>query len=67
MERSEKKLRVQFQILECLHEIRFGEMSGKNEEEIHEFIDALVAESRKNDELVSWEDAKKQLRKKGKL
>ena len=39
----------------------------KNEEEIHEFIDVLVAESRKNDELISWEDAKKQLKKKGKL
>lgn len=39
----------------------------KNEEEIHEFIDVLVAESRKNDELINWEDAKKQLKKKGKL
>ena len=39
----------------------------KNEEEIHEFIDVLVAESRKNDELISWESAKKQLKKKGKL
>ena len=39
----------------------------KNEEEIHEFIDVLVAESRKNDEMISWEDAKKQLKKKGKL
>ena len=40
---------------------------GKNEEEIHEFIDVLVAESRKNDELIAWESAKKQLKKKGKL
>lgn len=39
----------------------------KNEEEIHEFIDVLVAESRKNDELINWEEAKKQLKKKGKL
>ena len=39
----------------------------KNEEEIHEFIDVLVAESRKNEELISWEDAKKALKKKGKL
>jgi hypothetical protein len=39
----------------------------KNEEQIHEFIDVLVAESRKNDELVNWEEAKKQLKKKGKL
>jgi hypothetical protein len=37
----------------------------KNEEEIHELIDVLVAESRKNDELINWEDAKKQLKKKG--
>lgn len=40
---------------------------GKNEEEIHEFIDVLVAESRKDDELVDWEVAKKKLKKKGKL
>jgi len=39
----------------------------KNEEEIHEFIDVLVAESRKDDELISWEEAKKMLKKKGKL
>ncbi len=39
----------------------------KNEEEIHEFIDVLVAVSRKDDELIDWEVAKKKLRKKGKL
>lgn len=39
----------------------------RNEEEIHEFIDVLVAESRKGDETLSWEEAKKRLRKKGKL
>lgn len=39
----------------------------KREEEIHEFIDVLIAESRKGDELISWTDAKKQLKKKGKL
>lgn len=39
----------------------------KNEEEIHEFIDVLIAESRKNDELIDWEVAKKRLNKKGKL
>jgi glutamate synthase domain-containing protein 3 len=39
----------------------------KNEEEIHELIDVLVAESRNKDELISWEDAKKQLKSKGKL
>lgn len=40
---------------------------GRNEEEIHEFIDVLAAESRKDDELIDWEAAKKKLRKKGKL
>ncbi len=40
---------------------------AKKDEEIHELIDMLVAESRKNDEVVPWEKAKKQLRQKGKL
>ena len=35
----------------------------KDEESIHEFIDVLVAESRKNDELIDWDDAKRQLKK----
>ncbi len=39
----------------------------KNEESIHEFIDVLVAESRKNDKLMDWEDAKRKLKKAGKL
>lgn len=39
----------------------------EREEEVHEFIDVLVAESRKDDESISWEEAKKILRKKGKL
>ena len=39
----------------------------KDEESIHEFIDVLVAESRKNDELIDWEDAKRQLKKANKL
>lgn len=39
----------------------------EREEEVHEFIDVLIAESRRGDESISWEDAKKQLRKKGKL
>ena len=39
----------------------------KNEEKIHEFIDVLVAESRKNDKPVDWEVDKKLLKKKGKL
>ncbi len=37
------------------------------EEEVHEFIDVLIAESRKDDEVISWEEAKRQLKKKGKL
>ena len=39
----------------------------KHYEDVHEFIDVLVAESRKNDEKISWEEAKKILKKKGKL
>ena len=38
-----------------------------NDEELHDFIDALVAESRKNDKMIPWEQAKNSLRKKGKL
>ncbi|MBC7766617.1 hypothetical protein H7Y21_01320 [Arenimonas sp.] len=34
----------------------------KHSGEIHEFIDVLVADSRKNDESVSWEDAKFSIR-----
>jgi len=40
---------------------------SKNDEEIHELIDVLVAEDRKNDDSIPWEDAKKRLRQKGKL
>lgn len=39
----------------------------QNEESIHELIDILSAESRKNDKLIDWETAKKQLKKSGKL
>lgn len=39
----------------------------EREEEVHDFIDVLIAESRKGDEKVSWESAKKVLKKKGKL
>ncbi len=38
----------------------------KHEEEVHEFIDLLVAESRKNDEKISWLNAKKILKQKQK-
>ncbi len=39
----------------------------QHEEEVHEFIDLLIAESRKNDEKMNWEDAKKLLTKKSKV
>ena len=38
----------------------------KHEEDVHEFIDILVAESRKNDEKISWTEAKKILKHKQK-
>ena len=38
-----------------------------HEEEVHEFIDVLIAESRKGDEQISWEEAKKILKQEGKL
>lgn len=39
----------------------------ENDLEIHDLIDVLVAESRKNDPKRSWTDVKKSLKKKGKL
>ena len=39
----------------------------EKDEEVHEFIDVLVAESRKNDKLISWEAAKKHLKSQGRL
>lgn len=42
-------------------------MIEQHDEEVHELIDVLVAESRKDDESISWEAAKKQLKRKGKL
>ena len=36
-------------------------------QKVHELIDVLIAESRRGDEVISWEDAKKQLRQRGKL
>ena len=39
----------------------------KNPDEFEDLIDILVAESRKSESKVSWEDVKKNLRKKGKL
>jgi len=39
----------------------------KNPDEFEDLIDILVAESRKNEPKISWEDVKKNLRKKGRL
>jgi len=39
----------------------------EHEDDVHDFIDALIAESRKNDELIDWEKAKQDLRSAGKL
>lgn len=40
---------------------------GKHQNAIEDLLDIVVAESRKNDEDVSWTDAKKELKKAGKL
>ncbi|MGZ3777535.1 MAG: hypothetical protein ACXVI9_08045 [Mucilaginibacter sp.] len=39
----------------------------EHEDDVHDFIDTLIAESRKNDELIDWEKAKKDLKSAGKL
>ena len=39
----------------------------EHEEDVHDLIDTLIAESRKNDELIDWEKAKEDLRSAGKL
>ncbi len=39
----------------------------EHEEDVHDFIDTLSAESRKNDELIEWETAKSDLKAAGKL
>jgi len=33
----------------------------EHEDDVHDFIDTLIAESRKNDELMDWEKAKQDL------
>ncbi|MFB9843249.1 hypothetical protein [Mucilaginibacter ginsenosidivorans] len=33
----------------------------QHEEDVHDLIDTLIAESRKNDELIDWEKAKEDL------
>ncbi|HVS93949.1 MAG TPA: hypothetical protein VHE59_18050 [Mucilaginibacter sp.] len=39
----------------------------EHEEDVHDFIDTIIAESRKNDELIDWEKAKMDLKSAGKL
>jgi len=40
---------------------------NKHQDAVEDLLDAIIAESRKDDEDVSWEDAKKELTKAGKL
>ncbi|MGQ0738022.1 MAG: hypothetical protein ACT4OJ_03085 [Bacteroidota bacterium] len=40
---------------------------AKNPVQFEDLIDVLIAESRRDEKKISWEDAKKQLRKAGKL
>jgi hypothetical protein len=40
---------------------------AKNPEAFEDLVDVLIAESRKEEKKISWDDAKKQLRKAGKL
>jgi hypothetical protein len=40
---------------------------GKHQEEIEDLLDIVIAESRKDDEDVTWAAAKKELKKAGKL
>lgn len=39
----------------------------KHQEALEEYLDVIIAENRKNDEGVSWEQARKELKKAGKL
>jgi hypothetical protein len=39
----------------------------QNQEAVHDFIDVLVAESRKDEPTIGWETAKNMLKKNGKL
>jgi len=38
-----------------------------HEEDVHDFIDTIIAESRKGDEMIDWKKAKDSLRSAGKL
>jgi hypothetical protein len=39
----------------------------KHQEELEDLLDVIIAESRSSDEDISWDKAKKQLKKAGKL
>jgi len=39
----------------------------KHQEAVEDFLDIVIAESRKEDEVINWEVAKKELKKAGKL
>jgi hypothetical protein len=43
------------------------EQLEKHQGEIEDLLDVIIAESRKDDETISWEDLKKQLKSEGKL
>ena len=40
---------------------------GKHQDTVEDLLDIIIAESRKDDEDIDWKDAKKELRKAGKL
>ena len=40
---------------------------GKHQEEIEDVLDTIIAESRRDDVDIDWSDAKKELKKAGKL
>ena len=40
---------------------------GKYDEQIEDLFDTIIAESRRDEPSISWEEIKKRLRKKGKL
>ncbi len=39
----------------------------RHQEELETFLDIIIAESRKDDEIISWSNAKEELKKAGKL
>jgi len=40
---------------------------AENEEDVHDLIDMLIAESRRDDVLIDWEQAKNELKAAGRL